>query len=72
MSTTGSNLGKDRVLCVRARKCSDTLLKSETRYYFLSKPCKLYGTEERFYVLDRDERTVNRNRKFTVRYGLRI
>lgn len=59
-------------ICVRACKCSDTLLKSKYRYYFLSKPWKLYGPEERFYVLRKEKSGGIRSPKYVVQFGYRI
>ena len=43
-----------RIICVRARKCSDTLLDSGRRYYKLSQPCCIDDKSWHFFVLLRE------------------
>ena len=43
-----------RIICVRARKCSDTILDSGRRYYRLSQPCNVNDKLWHFFVLRKD------------------
>ena len=43
-----------RIICVRARKCSDTILDSGSRYYRLSQPCCINDKLWHFFVLLRE------------------